>query len=121
MQRFLPFVIAVALAATLLADSAPAQCRRMARAPQYAASSSWHGGYYHSAWGMPMALVVSPKAEFQTHWGWGVGNTRSTVIWHQFRRDYPGPGAYDPRLVRPTPYWPSDTDQFGVYYIRGPW
>ena len=31
------------------------------------------------------------------------------------RRGRPGTG------FMPTPYWPSDTQQFGVYYIRGPW
>jgi hypothetical protein len=23
--------------------------------------------------------------------------------------------------IHPTPYWPSHTDQFGVYPVRGPW
>ena len=81
----------------------------------------WNAGYYHAAWGMPVALVVPPTAEFQTNWGWGVGNTRVTPIWHQFQREYPGPGHYDARMFRPTPPWPSDTTQFGVYYVRGPW
>jgi hypothetical protein len=81
----------------------------------------WHGYYYDPAWGMPIALVVPPTAESQTHWGWGVGNTRVTTINHQFHRDYPGPGVYDRRGFLPTPPWPSDTDQFGVYYVRGPW
>ena len=81
----------------------------------------WHGSYYHVAWGMPVALVVPPTAECQTHWGWGVGNTRITPNRHQFNRNWPGPGNYDRRMFKPTPPWPSDTDQFGVYYVRGPW
>ncbi|MGQ9574860.1 MAG: hypothetical protein ACUVUC_06045 [Thermoguttaceae bacterium] len=81
----------------------------------------WHGWYYESAWGMPVALVVPPTAETQTHWGWGVGGYRVTPIYHQFERNYPGPGYYDPARFLPTPAWPSDTDQFGVYYVRGPW
>ena len=81
----------------------------------------WHGSHYHAAWGMPVTLVVPPTAEHQTHWGWGVGNTRITTIRHQFRRNWPGPGTYQRDMFRPTPPWPSDTDQFGVYYIRGPW
>jgi hypothetical protein len=81
----------------------------------------WHGGYYNVVWGAPVALVVPPTAESQTHWGWGVGNTRVTPICPQFGRNWPGPGTYDPRAFRPTPPWPSDTDQFGVYYVRGPW
>jgi hypothetical protein len=91
--------------------------RAFAQAPNY----PWHGSFYDPAWGMPVALVVPPTAECQTHYGWGVGNTRITQIDHQFRRGYPGPGVYDRRYFLPTPPQPSDTDQFGVYYIRGPW
>ena len=81
----------------------------------------WHGGYYDVAWGVPVALVVPPTAETQTHLGWGVGATRVTPIEHQFQRAYPGPGEYDRAWFRPTPAWPSSTDQSGDYYIRGPW
>ena len=84
-------------------------------------TGSWHSGYYDPAWGMPTALVVSPKAEMQTNWGWGVGNTRISPLYFQYQRGYPGPLDYDPRTFRPIPPWPSDTGQFGVYYIRGPW
>jgi len=81
----------------------------------------WHGRYYDAGWGKPVALVVPPTAESQTHWGWGVGATRVTPIQHQFQRAYPGPGAYSRSWFRATPAWPSSTDQFGDYYIRGPW
>jgi hypothetical protein len=81
----------------------------------------WHGSYYDSAWGTPVAVVVPPTAESQTHWGWGVGATRVTPIQHQFQHGYPGPGEYNRAWFRPTPPWPSSTDQFGDYYIRGPW
>ena len=81
----------------------------------------WHGQYYSLSWGMPVALVVPPTAENQTKWGWGVGNTRVVSIDHQFSRNYPGPGHYQRSAFRPTPAWPSNTDQFGVYYVRGPW
>ena len=120
MRRLLPLVI-VALAVTLIAQSAYAAGVTSRAAPYYAAASAWHGGYYHPSYGLPVALVVSPKAEFQTNWGWGVGNTRVTPIWHQFRRNYPGPAYYEAGMFQPTPYWPSDTNQFGVYYVRGPW
>ncbi len=107
-----------------LADSASAGDRGLIggiarRRP--AQTASWHGDYYESAWGMPVALVVPPTAESQSHYGWGVGGYRVTPIYHQFGRNYPGPGAYNPAAFRPTPAWPSDTDQFGVYYVRGPW
>jgi len=87
---------------------------------QRASGTAWHGAYYHVAWGSPVALVVPPKAEYQTHWGWGVGNTRVTPIWPQFQPIYPGPVVGGQGFL-PTPPWPSDTDQFGVYYVRGPW
>ncbi len=80
----------------------------------------WHGGYYDVAWGAPVAVLVPPTAESQTHLGWGVGATRVTPIQHQFHRGYPGPVPGDAGFL-PTPRWPSSTDQFGDYYIRGPW
>ncbi len=83
--------------------------------------SSWHGGYYDAAWGMPVAVVVPPTAESQSHLGWGVGATRVTPIQYQFERNYPGPSSYDRSMYQATPAWPSSTDQFGDYYIRGPW
>ncbi len=81
----------------------------------------WHGDYYDPAWGVPVAVVVPPTAEAQTHLGWGVGATRVTPIQHQYQRAYPGPGVYSRSWFRPTPAWPSSTDQLGDYYIRGPW
>ncbi len=81
----------------------------------------WHGSYYNVAWGMPVALVVPPTAKAHVSWGWGVGSTRVAPIRRQFTRNWPGPATYDPRVFRPTPHWPSDTDQFGIYYVRGPW
>ncbi|NLF67652.1 MAG: hypothetical protein GX575_01215 [Candidatus Anammoximicrobium sp.] len=96
-------------------------------AAQRAATQSWHAGYYHTAWGAPVALVVPPTARMQTRMGWGVSQTAVTPIYQQFERPYPGgmtaqgetaPGTLP---LRPTPRWPSHTDQFGVYYVRGPW
>jgi len=82
----------------------------------------WNGRYAHAAYGQPVALVVPPTANMQTNWGWGVGSSRFTRIDHQVQRNYPGPGGtFDFLPWRRTPAWPSDTTQFGVYYIRGPW
>lgn len=81
---------------------------------------NWAGGYSHTMWGQPVALVVPPTAELQTHWNWGVAQTRVTPIWPQFARAYPGPYSGSAGFL-PTPRWPSSTDQFGVYYVRGPW
>ena len=95
-------------------------------AEQRAATSSWHAGYYHTEWGAPLALMVPPTARTQTRWSWGVAQTTVQPLYHQFKRPYPGPpmgaqyGDASGSLL-PTPRWPSHTDQFGVYYIRGPW
>jgi hypothetical protein len=91
------------------------------RAHNKAQTYAWHGDYYDATWGMPVPLVVPPKAESQVKYSWGVGSTRVVPIEHQFGRAYPGPGGYGSGAFRPTPAWPSDTDQFGVYYVRGPW
>jgi hypothetical protein len=91
------------------------------RAHNQAQTYSWHDSYYDAAWGMPVALVVPPRAENQIKYSWGVGSSRVVPIEHQFGRNYPGPGVYDRANFRPAPAWPSDTDQFGVYYVRGPW
>ncbi len=87
----------------------------------------WHAGYYETAWGRPMPVVVPPTATHQTDYGWGISNTRVTRIWPQYSGPHTG-YPYDPAAGvganeqwRPAPYWPSDTSQFGVYYIRGPW
>ncbi len=100
-------------------------CSHGARADRVAkcesAGVAWDGGYWHTMWGQPVALVVPPTAELQTHYNWGVAQTSVTPIWHQFQRSYPGPYVAGGRGFRPTPTVPSSTDQFGVYYIRGPW
>jgi hypothetical protein len=83
--------------------------------------TAWHAGYYHPAWGLPVALVVPPRARFEAQYGWGVGGSRSAFIGHQFSRNYPGPGQIYRQGLRPAPRWISDTSQFGVYAVRGPW
>jgi hypothetical protein len=84
---------------------------------------SWHSAWYDPAEGRPIALVVPPTAEFQTQYSWGVPSSRVAPIYHQFRRPYPGPGAVAGGAggFLPTPRWPSDTVQFGVNAVRGPW
>lgn len=81
---------------------------------------NWNRNYAHTSYGMPVAMVVPPTANLQTNWGWGVASSRISRIDHQVQRNYPGAGPYGGPF-RPTPVWPSDTTQFGVYYVRGPW
>lgn len=96
-------------------------------AQQKTASKSWHGGYYNTQYGAPVALMVPPTARMQTSYGWGVSQTTMSPIYPQFQRPYPGPVMVDPSTgmgpaqLLPTPRWPSHTDQFGVYYVRSPW
>ena len=84
---------------------------------------SWHSTWYDPAEGRPIALVVPPTAEFMTQYSWGVPSSRVMPLYHQFRRPYPGPGATagGGGGFLPTPNQPSDTVQFGVNAVRGPW
>lgn len=83
---------------------------------------SWHSAWYDPSIGRPMALVVPPTAEFMTEYSWGVPSSRVMPLYHQFRRPYPGAGAVPGAGgFMPTPNQPSDTVQFGVHPVRGPW
>jgi hypothetical protein len=81
---------------------------------------NWNRNYANTDYGQPVALVVPPTANMQTNWGWGVASSRVSRIEHQFQRNYPGDGSFGGPFRR-TPLWPSDTTQFGVYYVRAPW
>jgi hypothetical protein len=88
----------------------------------YPYSGAWHAGYQHPMYGRPLALVVPPVSHYQVIYGWGIGSTQVAPIYPQFG----GPGYGTPYgdasgLYAYPPYWPWDTRQFGVYYIRGPW
>jgi hypothetical protein len=81
---------------------------------------NWNRNYAYTDYGQPTALVVPPTANLQTNWGWGVASSRISRIDHQFQRNYPGYGPFG-GPPRSTPVWPSDTTQFGVFPVRGPW
>lgn len=85
------------------------------------ASTTWHGNYYHTGWGTPVAVVVPPTAGVQTDYRWGLPASRVSRIYPQFQRTYPGAMTNSGGPFLPTPLWPSDTNQFGAYYVRGPW
>jgi hypothetical protein len=83
---------------------------------------AWHGNHAYWQYGQPTALVVPPTAAFQSEYNWGVGQTRSLPIYHQYGRDGAGMiGGGQAGGFAPAPYWPSSTSQFGVYPVRGPW
>ena len=71
--------------------------------------------------GMPLVLVVPPVRRQTGQLELGVRQFASkTYIRARFTHGWPGPGIYDRAVFSPTPPWPSDTTQFGVYYVRGP-
>jgi hypothetical protein len=85
-------------------------------------NKSWHSGWYNPAAGRPVPLVVPPTSEFVSEYSWGVPSSRVMPLYPQYRKPFPGPG-YVPgeRRLMPTPDQPSDTVQFGIHAIRGPW
>lgn len=131
LQRlYLPILAAVVacggLAATAPTASAvdcwtPTCCDHGYMKPVYRAQYyNWNRNYANTQYGQPVALLVPPTAQLQTNYGWGVASSRISRIDHQFQRNYPGNGPFG-GPYRTTPLWPSDTTQFGVYPVRGPW
>lgn len=114
--------LALLVTMTALSDSASAIDRANRVALRHARSLPWHGDYYYTPKGVPVSLIVPPTAQMQVKWGWGVAQSDMSPIYHQYYRAYPGglEGGAGTSL-QPTPQWPSHTDQFGVYYVRGPW
>jgi hypothetical protein len=127
-MRYLKICLAVVAVASIVGATATAEAGGRTRthndikARRFAFEQPWHGPYYHREYGAPVALVVPPTASAHTQWSWGVAQTRVMPTWHQFGRAYPGVsgGTFGGPLY-PTPAWPSHTDQFGVYPVRGPW
>jgi hypothetical protein len=108
-------VLIVASVATVLPTRAGELLPRNRRATQ------WNTNYYDPAWGMPEALVVPPTVRWQSNYAWGVGGTRLNRVGAEYQAQFPGPeSAYNQRNYLPAPPQPSDTQQFGVNYVRGP-
>ena len=87
----------------------------------FAMDRPWHGGYYQQQYGQPLALVVPPTAHMRQSLSWGVSQNTTHAIHHQFGRSANSPGVGAQGNFRHLPGWPSHTDQFGMYYVRGPW
>lgn len=118
-------LVAVAAFGPLVASQAEAggpRVRADKQARYHAQQMPWHGEYYHTAHGYAVPLVVPPTARTHTEWGWGVAQSEVTPLHHQFRRPYFGDvEESEGYSFHATPNWPSNTRQFGVYYVRGPW
>lgn len=125
MKRYLLSVLAVvAMATGASAPTAKAGDPYAATqlwSNQMAAQRAWHGNYAYLPYGQPTALVVPPNVHSRQTLSWGVSQNLMYPLNHQFGRNATAPGALPAGSFRSTPHWPSHTDQFGVYYVRGPW
>lgn len=120
-RRLTIFLLGAAIVGSVLAECAQQAAAHPYMLPLYRARRyNWNYNYAHTSYGQPVAMVVPPTANLQTNWGWGVSSSRISRIDHQFGRNYWGPGPFGGPF-RQTPVWPSDTTQFGVYNVRGPW
>lgn len=88
---------------------------------QHAMNRSWHGQHYYHSFGHPTALVVPPNSYMRQTYAWGVSQNLMYPLTSQFGRPASPPGMLTPAPFGPTPHWPSHTDQFGIYHVRGPW
>jgi hypothetical protein len=122
MRKFTLCLLLAMLTILVLHSDAHAGRRGVAErwGERFARTAPWHGDYYYAPWGAPTALVVPPTANMQSSFSWGVTQNSVRPIYHQFGRPYPGQSGGASACL-PTPRWPAHTDQFGVYYIRGPW
>jgi len=125
MTRRILFALAAiaALTATLSdrADATDPYAVAQVWSHNFAMDRPWHGNYYNQTYGQPLALVVPPTAHMRQTFSWGVSQNHMYPIHHQFGRSASFPRAAAAGQFQPTPPWPSHTDQFGVYYVRGPW
>lgn len=88
----------------------------------FAMDRPWHGGYAAMSYGQPTALVVPPTVHMRQTYSWGVSQNLMYPVHHQFGRNATSPGAAAAGSFRNTPWpWRSNTDQYGYYYVRGPW
>jgi hypothetical protein len=109
--------LAVLMAASLAAI--PARAGELL--PRNRRAAEWNTNNYDPAWGMPVAVVVPPRAKWQVNYASGVGGTRWNRVGSQYHAEFPGPeSAYNQRNFLPAPPQPSNTQQFGVNYVRGP-
>lgn len=125
MKRYILSVLAVvAMATSVSVPSAQATdpyAYTQRWSNRVAAQRPWHGNYYYLPYGQPTALIVPPTAHMRQTLSWGVSQNLMYPLNHQFGRNASSPGGLAPGSFQAAPPWPSHTDQFGVYYVRGPW
>ena len=119
MKRSMSIIAVAAVLAGLIAAQ-PADAVELRPNCWTQMGSAWYPTYSDATWGAPVALVVPPTARYKFDYGWGVGNSRMSAITSQFGLNYVAPTG-TPGSFNTLPRWPSDTTQFGIYYVRGPW
>jgi len=119
-MKKLAILMLVALITSAIAQTASAADSER-RALRFSRTRPWHGEYSNTLWGSPVPLVVPPNAHMQTRMGWGVAQSSMSPIYHRYYRSHQGEMEIVRFHFRATPNQPSHTDQFGVYYVRGPW
>lgn len=119
MKKLVLLMLAV-LASGAIAQTASADSRERT-ALRFSRLRPWHGDYSNTTWGGPVPLIVPPTAHMQTKMGWGVAQSSMSPIYPRYYRNYQGEMEVGGFPFQATPNWPSHTDQFGIYYIRGPW
>ena len=119
MKKF-AFLMFVGMAISTIAQTARAVDTERT-ALRFSRLRPWHGEYANTQRGGPVPLVVPPTVHMQRKYGWGVAQSSMTPIYHRYYRNYQGDIGIEGYPFQATPNWPSHTDQFGIYYIRGPW
>ena len=99
----------------------PALKLRRVFAPGHQNVGTWHGQYYNPNYGQPIAIVVPPNANTMRSQGWGVASSQMMPLHSQFGTAYPGSVTGAASRFYSRPAMPSNTRQFGYYYVRGPW
>ena len=126
MKKFILGLAVIAVALLLQADLVQAQegpARRIRRvfAPGQYTVTTWHGHYYNPVYGMPIAIVVPPNANTMRSQGWGVASSQMMPLRSQYGTAYPGTVTGSLTRFQSRGAFPSNTRQFGYYYVRGPW
>ena len=109
----------------MFATSDTAQAKKRHRVNQWerqrANVTPWNGAYRHQAYSTPLAVIVPPTAASSRLLGWGVSKNVVAPLYHQYQLGAPQPSQAGFGPYKSLPMYPSSSDQFGAYYIRGPW
>ena len=121
----LAFSIFVVVLIGMFSMTDTAQAKKRHRMNQWernhANATPWNGMYRHQASSTPLAVIVPPTAVTSRSWGWGVSKSVVTPLYHQYQLNAPNTQGASSGPYKTLPLFPSSSDQYGTYYIRGPW